>query len=52
MGRNKRRERTEQLMDALSRRRMYEMADNAIEQSRFDKLVRRGVIVPERPLEA
>ena len=47
MGRNKRRERTEQLKEALSRRRMYEMADNAIEQHRFDKLVKKGVIVPE-----
>ena len=44
-GRNKRRERTQQLREAIARRRMAEQADNTIEQHRFDKLVKKGVIV-------
>ena len=42
---NKRRDRTEALLQATARRRMHEMADNAIEQHRFDKLIEQGVIV-------
>ena len=42
---NKRRQRTEALRQATARRRMAEMADNAIEQHRFDKLIEQGVIV-------
>jgi len=44
---NKRRQRTEQLLQATARRRAYEMADNAIEQHRFDKLIEQGVIIRE-----
>jgi hypothetical protein len=44
---NKRRQRTEQLREALIRRRMAEMADNTIEQHRFDKMVEKGVIVKQ-----
>lgn len=44
---NKRRQRTEALMQAVARRRLAEQADNAIEQHNFDKLVRLGVIVKE-----
>ena len=45
--RNKRRDRTEALREATARRRMAEQADNAIEQHRFNKLVRQGVVVRE-----
>ena len=44
-GRNKHRERTEQLKEAIGRRIMAEQADNAIEQHRFNKLVEQGIIV-------
>ena len=42
---NKRRERTQALLEATQRRRMAEQADNAIEQHRFDKLIEQGVII-------
>lgn len=42
---NKRRQRTQALIEAAARRRMAELADNTIEQHRFDKLVEKGVIV-------
>ena len=42
---NKRRQRTEALIEATAQRRMAEQADNAIEQHRFDKLIEQGVIV-------
>ncbi len=42
---NKRRQRTEALLQATARRRMAEQADNAIEQHRFDKLIEQSVIV-------
>jgi hypothetical protein len=42
---NKNRQRTQQLMQAVARRRMAGQADNAIEQARFNRLVRQGVIV-------
>lgn len=42
---NKRRQRTEALIQAAARRRTYEMADNTIEQHRFNKLIERGVVV-------
>jgi hypothetical protein len=48
---NKRRERTEQLETLLIQRDINELADNTIEQSRFDCLVHRGIIVTE-PQEA
>lgn len=41
---NKRRQRTEQLRQAIARHRMAEQADNAIEQHNFDRLVRQGFI--------
>jgi len=44
-GRNKRKERTEQFREAIARRIIAEQADNTIEQHRFDKLVKQGVIV-------
>lgn len=44
-GRNKRKERTEQLREAIGRRAIAEQADNAIEQHNFDKLVKSGTIV-------
>ena len=50
--RNKRKERTEALIEAKARRRMYEMADNAIEQHRFNKLIKQGVIVEVWTCEA
>ena len=49
---NKRRQRTEALKQATARRRMHEMADNAIEQHRFDKLIELGVIVEVNPIKA
>lgn len=45
---NKRRLRTEALIQATARRRMHEQADNTIEQHNFDKLVRSGVIVEDK----
>jgi len=45
--RNKRRERTEQLLQQAYRFLMNEQAQNAIEQHNFDKLVRQGIIVRE-----
>lgn len=42
---NRRRQRTEQLRQATAQRRMAEQADNAIEQHRFNRLVRSGVIM-------
>jgi len=51
MNRNKRKERTEQLLQVAARRRMCEMADNAIEQHRFDKLVKSGVIMALNKVE-
>jgi hypothetical protein len=42
---NKRRARTEELRNLIIQRDINELADNTIEQSRFDCLVRRGVIV-------
>ena len=45
---NKRRQRTEQIRQAVARRLMAEQADNAIEQCRFNRLVSAGVIVSEK----
>lgn len=42
---NKRQERTERWRNVLIQRDINELADNAIEQSRFDCLVNRGIIV-------
>lgn len=47
MGKNRRRQRTEALIQATARRRIAEQADNAIEQHRFDKLIEQGVIVED-----
>lgn len=49
---NKRRARTEQLREMIIQRNINELADNAIEQSRFDGLIHRGVIVAEAPIGA
>lgn len=51
-GRNKRRERTEQLRNAIKRRTIAEQADNTIEQHNFSKLVNQGVIVEIYTCEA
>jgi len=45
---NRRRLRTQALMQATARRRMYEQADNAIEQAKFNRLVRAGLIVQDK----
>ena len=42
---HKRRDRTQALIQATARRRMAEMADNTIEQHRFNKLIEQGVVV-------
>ena len=46
-GRNKKRERTEQLKKAAIEFLLLEQAQNDIEQHNFNKLVRQGIIVRE-----
>ena len=47
MGQNKRKQRTEALTEVIARRRIGEMAVEAREQHKFDKLVKQGIIVKE-----
>lgn len=51
MSMNKRKQRTQALMQATARHRMAEQADNAIEQARFSRMVRSGVIVRDGQAE-
>lgn len=51
-GRNKRKERTQELREATARRRINEQASNAIEQHNFNKLVNQGMIIEIYTCEA
>ena len=44
-GRNKRRERTEALKQYYKNRAIAEQTENDIEQHRFNKLIKKGIIV-------